>query len=129
MTFAVAILLFLAGVGLIVWGVVQAILFYVCREWFDRNLAEQVAQIGRDEIEKLIGQVRSNFVRKHILERLKTYGGNKAADFVRGIIVRYGRIGLLVAAIGFVAVIASFNVSTLLDWAWPAAEAAKVQPR
>jgi hypothetical protein len=117
MTFAIAVLLFLAGLAAIVWGIVQAILFYVAREWYDRHVAGSIRDMGRDEVEKLIGQVRSAFVRRHILERLKNYGGSYAAGFVRGMITRYGRIGLLVAALGLAMIVAAFNVGALMRWA------------
>ena len=114
MTFAIAVILFLAGLAAIIWGVVQAILFYLARAWYDRHAAGKISEMGRDEVEKLIGQVRSAFVRRHILERLKNYGGAYASGFVRGMITRYARLGLLVAALGLIALFSSFNVDTIM---------------
>jgi len=116
MTIVLGILVFATGLALIAWGTGQAALFYAGRMWFDRQLAGDYTQMARDEIERIIGQVPNAFVRKHIVERLKNYGGKLLVSMARGELTRMARIGLLLLAVGLVLCVSAFNTGALIEW-------------
>lgn len=116
MTFLISVFLFIFGLSLFCFGLFQAAIFYAARAWFDRQLSGEVARIGRDEVERIIGNVRSAFVRKYVLERLKDYGGKLAVQFVRGEITKFAHIGIGLSAIGVLLVGSALNLTTALSW-------------
>lgn len=116
MNLILGLLFFMAGLALISWGAVQAAALYGFRSWFDRQLAGEVARLGREEVEQVIGKIKSGFIRQHILQRLKTYGGHLLVSFVRGEITKYARIGLLAAAAGLLLCFAAFNAAGFMAW-------------
>ena len=116
MAFLLGLFLFIFGLSTFFFGLFQAVIFYAARAWFDRQLSGEVARMGRDEVERIIGNVRSAFVRKYILERLQDYGGKLAVQFVRGEITKFAHIGIGVSVIGVLLVGSAFNLSTALSW-------------
>ena len=119
MTFAIAILLALAGIGLILFGLGYSAVFFAARTMFNRTLASHVADQSKVYVENAIGKIKSEFVRKQLVGRIGTMAGTAAVSIVRNELSSCVKCGLLIAGGGIACIIASFNVPWLLAMIWP----------
>jgi hypothetical protein len=119
MAIALAILVALAGFGLIVFGLGYAATFAAARKIFDRALASDMADQSRAYVETAVERIKSDFVRNKLIGRLGPYAGAAAVSFVRGELSSSVTRGLFIAVAGVGFIILSFYVPGLLALVWP----------
>ncbi len=118
MSIALAILVALAGIGLILFGLGYAAAFVAARKIFDRALASDMADQSKAYVETAIAKIKSDFVRNKLVGRIGPYAGAAAVSFVRGELSSSITRGLVIAGAGVGLIVLSFYVPTLLGMVW-----------
>lgn len=118
MSMALAVLVALAGIGLIIFGLGYAAAFAAARKIFDRALAGNVADQSKAYVENAISKIKSDFIRTRLIGRLGPYAGAAAVSFVRGQLSSSITRGLVIAGAGLGCILLSFYVPTLLGMIW-----------
>ena len=119
MSIVLSILVALAGVGLIIFGLGYAAAFAAARKIFDRALASDVADQSKAYVESAIARIKSDFVRNKLVGRIGPYAGAAAVSFVRGELSSSITRGLVIAGAGIGLIVLSFYVPTLIALVWP----------
>ena len=119
MIFALSILIGLAGLGLIIFGLGYSAAFLAARSVFDRALASEVADQGKAYVENALARIKSEFVRKYVIGQMGSMAGAAAVSMARGALSSGIQKGFMISGAGLLCVILAFNVPWLLPALWP----------
>ena len=119
MTILIGIVLGLAGLALVLFGIVTFALFRIGVRGFDRVLGGTVAAQTREQIEAALMKIPNALARRVMLKHVVPTGGTIAVAVVRDALVSRMRMGLVLAATGLLLLVAAFSQSVWLPWIWP----------
>jgi hypothetical protein len=114
MTFVVAIIIGIVGVVAIVLGIGYFAMFSIGSSIFEQALTGEAAEGGKAQVESAVWKISNLFLGKALAEQLVAAGGEVALTRTRSILATRKRIGLLVAAAGLLAFLASFFTGSWL---------------
>ena len=93
----IAVLIGFAGIGLLVFGLGQALVFYFARKVFERSLRSQAATHGAAVVEQAVERIRNPLVRRALHPTLRAAAGAAAVSLVRNALSSRVRFGAFVA--------------------------------
>jgi hypothetical protein len=114
MTFAVGIIIGTVGVVAVVLGLGYFAMFSIGSSIFEQALKGEAAEHGKAKVESAVWKISNLFLGKTLAEQLVAAGGDAALTRTRSILATRKRVGLLVAAAGVLAFVASFFTGSWL---------------
>ena len=119
MVLALSVVLAIAGLGLILFGIGYSAVFLAARTMFNRAMASEVADMSKAYVENAIAKIKSNFVRKYIAGRVGTLAGKAAVSFIRDQLSSSIYRGVYFAGAGLVCIVGAFNTASIIKMIWP----------
>jgi hypothetical protein len=118
MTIFVSVLLGLLGIALLIFGLGFFLVFRFALRQFDYALKADFAAQSKEQIERAIMKIRNPLVRRLALKHLVHTGGAITVSLVRSGLEQRKQTGLLIAAAGVLALMASFATPFWLPMIW-----------